>query len=436
MFTRDISLEDCVLDLVDNSIDGLIRSRGIEVSSKLLREQKKLSAAEVRGLPKISISYSEAEFKIEDTCGGIDREHAMTEVFNFGHAEGDVPGTLGVYGIGLKRAIFKIGFQFDMASKTPEEGFSVDDLDLEDWVKKDQKLEDWKIPLRFIPGAAAKTDAGTRITVKRLRPEVQMRMKDGTFETKLHTTISQSYSLFLNRHVQIFINGTVVEPYRIPLGGSTEVQPARDEFEVDDVLVNIVASLATPNEEGEWTQEPAGWYVLCNGRVVLAADKTELTGWGTLGSPGYHNSKHRRFVGVVFFQSENALALPWTTTKRGLNRESPVYQRARNRMKGVAKPIFSFLDQMSKNEPREEAVEREIAGQVKPVSIASVVAKPAEAFRVVFTRRAPPTTVRVQYDAEKADVDRIRKKLNRHGWGAGRIGRHTFDYFLKMECPE
>ena len=307
----------------------------------------------------------------------------------------------------MKRAIFKIGFQFEMASKTPAEGFSVD-LDLEAWVKKDDKLDDWKIPLTFIPGVAARSDAGTTITVKRLRPEVQMRMNDGTFETKLHTTISQSYSLFLNRYVQIFINGTAVEPYRIPLGGSAQVQPARDEFKVGDVSVNVVASLATPNEEGEWTQEPAGWYVLCNGRVVLAADKTKLTGWGTLGSPAYHNSKHRRFVGVVFFQSENALALPWTTTKRGLNRESPVYQHARNRMKGVAKPIFSFLDQISKNEPHEEAVERAIAGQVKPVSIANVVARPAEAFKVVYTTRAPSTTVRVQYDAEKADVDRIR----------------------------
>jgi hypothetical protein len=38
MFTRDISLEDCVLDLIDNSIDGLVRTRRINVSSSLLDE--------------------------------------------------------------------------------------------------------------------------------------------------------------------------------------------------------------------------------------------------------------------------------------------------------------------------------------------------------------------------------------------------------------
>ena len=80
MFTRDISLEDCPLDLVDNSIDGLIRPRSIEVSSKLLREDKKLSAAEVRALPEVRVSYRETEFRIEDTCGGINRQHAMEEL--------------------------------------------------------------------------------------------------------------------------------------------------------------------------------------------------------------------------------------------------------------------------------------------------------------------------------------------------------------------
>ena len=38
MFVRDLSLEDCILDLVDNSIDSLTRSRKIDVSEALLPE--------------------------------------------------------------------------------------------------------------------------------------------------------------------------------------------------------------------------------------------------------------------------------------------------------------------------------------------------------------------------------------------------------------
>ncbi|MGA3268404.1 MAG: hypothetical protein ABSE16_16460, partial [Verrucomicrobiota bacterium] len=32
MFTKDISLEDCVLDLIDNSVDGFIKSRDLRLS--------------------------------------------------------------------------------------------------------------------------------------------------------------------------------------------------------------------------------------------------------------------------------------------------------------------------------------------------------------------------------------------------------------------
>ena len=33
MFTKDISLEDCILDLIDNSIDGFIRSTNLKLSA-------------------------------------------------------------------------------------------------------------------------------------------------------------------------------------------------------------------------------------------------------------------------------------------------------------------------------------------------------------------------------------------------------------------
>jgi hypothetical protein len=439
MFTRDISLEDCVLDLIDNSIDGLIRFKQIDLSGNLLKEHKPLSPKELDDLPKIEITYNSKgnQFKIQDACGGITRKHAQNEIFNFGHAEGDVEGTLGVYGIGLKRAIFKLGNVFNMESKTVDEGFAVKGLNLKKWAEKDDDIKDWVIPLTFIPGSASKTTAGTTITMTELRPEVIMRMDDGTFDTLLYSTISQSYSLFLNKYVHIILNGTTVSPFPIPLGQSLQVTPAHDEYQARDVKVSILASLAQRNAKGEWPLEPAGWYVLCNGRIVVAANKTELTGWDTPGCPAWHNSKHRGFVGIVLFQSPNALSLPWTTTKRGLNRESAAYINARNRMKGVAKPILSFLDRMYKNEVPEEIAEREIAADVKSVSLSSIASKPQTQFKVDYTHvRTPKTTVRVQYDAEMSALDRIRKKLNKSSLGAGKVGKFTFDYYLKTECPK
>src|SRR3989442_13150760 len=109
MFTRDLSLEDCVLDLIDNSIDGLVRSRGIDVASSILNGGATSSHAGTGSLRRIEVSYSEKEFKIEDTCGGIDRKDALEDVFNFGHAEGETGGGFGGYGDGVKRAHFENG---------------------------------------------------------------------------------------------------------------------------------------------------------------------------------------------------------------------------------------------------------------------------------------------------------------------------------------
>jgi len=436
MFTRDISLEDCILDLIDNSIDGLLRSRNIQVGSSLLSLSSNGDENVNRKLPRIEVSYSARRFEITDTCGGISRESALSDVFNFGHAPGEVGGSLGVYGIGLKRAIFKLGSQFEMVSKTMGEGFSVN-LDVKKWVEKDDNLDDWRIPLQYIGGAASEQAAGTTIKITKLRPEVVMRLDDGTLAQRLHSIISQTYGLFMGKYVQIILNGRKVDPFHIPIGDSNQVTPAHDDYQDGEVNVKLFASLAARGSNQTWKSEPAGWYALCNGRIVVAADKTDLTGWGTLGFPQFHDGKHRGFVGVALFQSDNPLALPWTTTKRGLHRESPVYLHARNRMIGVARPIIKFLDGMYKADAPEEPAGRAIANQVTRTGLSEIAARPVTPFSVrVIPGRRPKTTVRVQYDAEMTAVQRIRKHVKQPGWSAGQVGKYTFDYYLETECPQ
>lgn len=435
MFTRDISLEDCILDLIDNSMDALIRTDNIDISGSILHDVNGGVPHRSKKLPEIAVSYSNEALQITDTCGGISRKHALEEVFNFGHSAGTVGGQLGAYGIGLKRAIFKIGNQFSMKSQTPHEGFSIS-LNIKDWSQEDEDLDDWRIPLVYISGTGSPDRAGTTISIKDLRPEVRMRLDDGSLETRLPLVIAQTYSLFLGRYVTLKLNKSLVEPFQIPLAGSEEVQIAHDEFEDGDVKVILFASLAARGPRKEWRYENAGWYVACNGRIVVAADKTDLTGWGSGALPSFH-SKYRGFVGLAFFQSQNPLDLPWTTTKRGLNRESPIYQKARNRMRGLARPIMTFLDKMYPSDAAEEPEEREIADRVKPSDIRKAAAKPLATFNVVTASRLKPkTTLRIQYDAEANDVERIKKHLRRPSMKPNEIGKHTFDYFLKTECPK
>ena len=68
MLTRDISTQDCILDLIDNSVDAAwshtrAGARKLEVSRKLARFA-------------IHITISKDRFVISDNCGGISLDDA------------------------------------------------------------------------------------------------------------------------------------------------------------------------------------------------------------------------------------------------------------------------------------------------------------------------------------------------------------------------
>jgi hypothetical protein len=85
MFTRDITLEDCILDLIDNAMDSYLRTRKIDVGAEVFGQS---GAGAVEHPGEIKIDFSKKEFRISDNCGGIDRKAADDDVFCFGHARG------------------------------------------------------------------------------------------------------------------------------------------------------------------------------------------------------------------------------------------------------------------------------------------------------------------------------------------------------------
>ncbi len=432
MFTRDISLEDCILDLIDNSIDALIRTRRLDISATILNKR---ASSRNGGLPAIRISYSEEQFSITDHCGGIPLDLAITDVFTFGHSAGSFGGQLGAYGVGLKRALFKIGTAFAIRSATPKDGFAVE-LNIDEWAQKDNTMEDWRIPITTANKAPSISQAGTHIRITQLRKEVKMILNDGAFAQRLHSVVAQGYALFLKRYVRLFINADEVLPEYIPIAQSNEVRPGKEVYQDDGVDVTLMASIASRHPEQGWVGENAGWYILCNGRVVVPADQTNLTGWGDI-LPSFHTSKYRGFVGIAFFHSKDPLKLPWTTTKRGINRESRVFQLARKRMALVSRPIITFLNKMYPSDVHAEAQERDIAGKVTAVDVRDVYAKKAGPFEVKPKKmQKEKTSVKIQFDAKIADVARAKKCLRQPNWGARKIGEYTFQYFLDNECPE
>ena len=427
---RDIRLEDAILDLADNSVDSLLRSYGIATTPDLLTGEDFEYPENLPDPPLIRIQLSEDGFEIEDSCGGIEYDQAKDVVFRLGRPEDHVEGSLGVYGIGLKRALFKLGNNIEVESRTPKSGFRVT-FRVDEWAAD----EEWTFPMDAIDPADSLEQSGTRIVVTELNDEVRLRLDGGGFCQGLADEIAETFSLFLERFLTVELNGESIVSAPLPIGASAELLPAHKTHSWNSVNLELFAGLAR-RIDGRWSSARAGWYVLCNGRVVVSADKDKLTGWGSVG-PAFQ-PKHRGFVGVAFFFSDDPTTLPWTTTKRGLNAESRVYQLARKEMTSIARPVLSFLDSMYPSEDLEEIPERDLADQLKEIAVVDLAKTARESFKTPDTSeiRRQRSTVSIQYKARIADVDKIRAHLDRPHLSAREVGEYTFKHYLRMEIPE
>jgi hypothetical protein len=425
LLTRDISLVDAVLDLIDNSINSAIIQSRADLSKpqdyiSLLRKKPKGKLASV------TVNFDENRFSISDTCGGISLEHAENDVFRFGRellgSEDDTNNRLSVYGIGLKRAIFKIGDHVAMKSGHPKDGFELD-LRVKAWERLVQPK--WSIPITRHKG---RLDGayGTKIEIRDLYPEIKRRIADGSFERDLSNRIARSYNYFLQRVVTVSVRGKVIEPIDISFGKNI----AQQSFILNEVSCIVMAGISVPKKKFH-TAEVAGWYIFCNGRAVAFADKTPLTGWGTF-LPNFQ-PKHRPFVGLVFFTSEQPEKLPWTTTKSSINQESAIWQHALRVMGTTGKQITGYLDKRYSDDGTEITVDElsQVAGKAES-ALAAISNKP-RMFQVIKKKK---NTTSIQYTVKIAEADEVRGYLGRRTMSNSEIGRHTFDYFLENVVRE
>src|SRR4029077_13901595 len=173
MLTNDISVEDAILDLIDNSIDSLIRTSKIDLTDKLLfsRVQGRSS-----NLPTIDVRIDGTHVSVKDNCGGIRTKDALETVFRIGKKHPEERPGLSTYGIGMKRAIFKIGNSFTVKSATSTQSFEAGIPDITEWEKDDSEAS-WVVPLVKLP-VASKEAHTTTVTIRNLRDEIEMRLKD------------------------------------------------------------------------------------------------------------------------------------------------------------------------------------------------------------------------------------------------------------------
>jgi hypothetical protein len=427
MLTRDIGITDCILDLIDNPVDNVVEQHEVDVTEALV-------GGRVRRAPdtaRVNIDVSAEGFSITDTCGGIGVDEAREHVFRFGYPDDKRAAQQGhglsVYGVGMKRAFFKLGRIIRVDSLTKREHFELT-FDVAKWAKTEEKPEEWHLEfdrVADVSGRDPKRLPGTSIRIETLTKAARRRFADPQFPEDLRRRIGTSHGLFLKAGIEISVNGRKALAEVPEVVNSTKLRPVRQTAKYDGVEILLIAGL-TPKED----RIPRGWYVFCNGRMVIEADKTALTGWGDR-FPAHH-SKYNHFCGFVYFRSTDVNALPWTTTKQGVERESEVYQAALAQMRLSSRPILDYLNDLYPGDVEDLVVEqRDLLRNAPSVPVDRVPAHNRE-----FSARVPKqldSLMNIQYRRRKKDVDKIRQHLGDPKMPAYRVGEETFDYFLEHE---
>lgn len=356
MLTRDIELQDAILDLLDNCMDGVLRTIG---------------AGKHRDKPfagfRADIAILADRFQIADNCGGIPVELARHSAFRLGRPpetpREDIP-TVGMYGIGMKRAIFKLGRECQVRSQSDGEGFSVHIPPK--WFEDEN---DWYLPIEF--SKRVLPQPGTTIEITKLEPEVAARFsKEGGFEQDFRTIVAQHYSMIIEKGFEVRVGNKSINSMPLQFMGIPDIGPNYKEgiapyifqAELDGVHVDLVVGFYKPvpdedeiEEETEhrFSADNAGWTIVCNDRVVVYRDRSILTGWGEADVPTYHN-QFNSIAGLVQFTSNDPLSLPVTTTKRGIDASSPLYLQVKNKMREGMKIFTSYTNRLKKDRARRD----------------------------------------------------------------------------------
>lgn len=423
MLTRDIPLKRAVLDLVDNAVDA----------ARSLAGDGSLNAFE------ISIEVSDERFKITDNCGGISINTARHFAFRFGRAEGSpqVEGSIGQFGVGMKRALFKMGTGFSVRSQTRTDRFSVDE-DIVDWATRPS----WKFRFQDLQDGLNNdlSETGTTITVEPLHDSVRAEFATAGFRDELWKEIVEAEQTDIGRGLHIRFNGVPAGINPSQLLQSDQIGTYYEEMNLEEaglegITLRLYAGLADSNPR------QAGWYVFCNGRLVLGPDTTGRTVWGETDEasiPRFHN-QYARFRGYAFFESQDAGQLPWTTTKTDVDSDHAAYRYGRRKMIAATRPLIDFLNDLK---DESDAADDSTAPGPLAAALASALAVPlrqlnVSPLRVPIAVARPHTstsTIRIQYNRPRAQVNALKSALGASS--AARVGELSFDYAYKREVED
>jgi len=442
MLTRDIKLEESILDLLDNCVDGILRA-----------SPKTNSKKPYEGF-WAEIEFNKDMFSISDNCGGIPWS-VSDYAFRMGRSEDrpkDVPGTVGVYGIGMKRAIFKMGEECLISTQNGENKYEIEITPA--WIRDESQ---WKIPVKETK--KSQKEDGTTIVIGKLYSGISdcFGTDAKAFKLTLERMVATHYAFIIDKGFEVKINGEKVTPRPTKLafsqGPKTGIRPFIFKSKICDVDVFLTVGFTRPipsqdevlseQEEKQYSSLDAGWTILCNDRAVLYCERTELTGWGEAGVPRYH-TQFIAVSGIVEFRSNNPSKLPTTTTKRGIDASSLLYLQVKNKMR---EGMLLFTDYTNKWKGRADESKKHMDGtrilsldeiktetknlqfsQTKRSSIPGTQYKPD----LPLPRQLEPRKQRISYVKDIDDIKDVSNYLfNDPDTDPSHVGEKCFDMMLK-----
>ncbi len=322
--TRDLSLEACIFDLIDNAIDA--------------------KKPESDGL--IEILFDGRGFSIKDCGCGISLTEIQNSALRFGTVNLHPEESIGAFGIGLNRAVFKIGRAIKISSETKLERVYID----WDIVQYMENNDVWEIPVVVVDQTG---EIGTLIEVGNLNDDVSAAFSDKAWEKQLISELSIRYGLLIKEAgFTIKINGSKI-PAQLPeFRQDSRFKLERKDYTKADVSITIQVGQHHLHKfkdelgyiEGAYSDKKLiseyGWTVYCNNRAILLNDWSHKTGWDTDEHTQYYG-----FVGVVHFKGESN-KLPWSTSKADVDLHSAIYADALKTMRQFSKKWRSHTNQV------------------------------------------------------------------------------------------
>ena len=355
--TRDVSVATCIYDLIDNSIDAARNT----VLADRPKEEREVLLDSYAGYD-VELTLGNVGLKIEDNCGGIAVDHLKSSVMRFGKRSDQHMG-IGVFGVGLNRALFKLGKVSHLKTDNGKRRAELI-LKTEDYLGS--KDEDWTLPAEEF---ATSGRLGTEIDIRQPPADIAQDFANESWVQKFREELGKRYGRFIAKGLSLKVNRVAAKDNEVPIRDDGPYEGEHKYFKTDDgVSVYIeygqhINHRFTKEKDYDKERNAAitdeyGWTILCNDRAILLQDRSYKTGWDTK----FHTEFYG-FVGYVSFTGDPA-KLPWNTTKTDVDLNNPAYQKALEEMRRFAEQWRTLADKR-KREPAPRNVPPRKATKVK-----------------------------------------------------------------------